>query len=103
MAQSNMTQLKDLSEIFKEFPVHNKDNFKVYLDDQYVSGNKERSGLRRNYSMYPTTTDTSNDDKIINEPKPEITLRYLNIRGNSYCLEKSGINKKKKTSNSAKA
>lgn len=73
----NLNPLEDL-------PVHNKDNFRVYHDSNNDSAKFQIKPAVKQRSIYPTISDIPKEPKIVNEPKPEVTLRYLRVRGDQY-------------------
>lgn len=76
------------------FPVTNKDNFRIYHESPI---NPVQKHYIQKSSIYITTSDIPVEQKIVNEPKPQVTLRYLTIRGKQYCLQSA-----QKAANSAK-
>lgn len=68
----------------KDLPIQNKDSFKIYHE-----GNGNTRGSRQSQfaytqhrsSIYPTTPDTVQELRIVNETKPQVTLNYLRVRG----------------------
>lgn len=83
----------DKSEMFHpesnlyNLPVHNKDNFRVYHDDKSDSAKIHSRSAIRQRSIYPTVPDIPTEPRIVNEPRPEVTLRYLRVRGEQYGLK----------------
>lgn len=78
------------------FPAVNKDNFKIYHENKGPIYPVAKSYMQKN-SIYLTTPDVPIEQKIVNEPKPQVTLRYLTIRGKQYSLQSA-----QKSTNSAK-
>lgn len=98
--------MSEKKRFLKDFPAQNKDNFKIYHEaDKLSSEPIRKQDVCHKNSIYPTTPDVTLDQKIVNEPRPQVTLRYLDVRGKQYSLQsQSGRQpiKRKKTSNSAK-
>lgn len=66
-------------------PTKNKDNFRIYNEEKPGNSNsKQSSDIQRKKSNYPTTSDTPSEQRIVNESKPQVTLKYLRFRGNQY-------------------
>lgn len=77
--------MADKRSFLSDLPVQNKDNFKIYLGDYQYSGHSKQSlAIQQRNSIYPTTPDTPAGDKIVNESKPQVTLKYLRVRGEQY-------------------
>lgn len=76
------------------FPVTNKDNFRIYHEGPIHP--IERHYVQKS-SIYMTSSDIPVERKIVNEPKPQVTLRYLTVRGKQYSLQSA-----QKAANSAK-
>lgn len=71
--------------VLEKFPAKNKDNFRCYHDQQVIYP-IERNNVQRG-SIYSTLPDPPLEQRIVNEPKPQPTLRYLTIRGKQYSLQ----------------
>jgi hypothetical protein len=70
-----------------EFPAKHKDSFRCFHQQEIiypVAKNNVQKG-----SIYSTLPDHTVEQKILNEPKPQVTLRYLTIRGKQYSLQKA--------------
>lgn len=72
---------------FKDFPVQDKNNFRIYhedhKEDDWPPPKPSEVRPSRN-SIYLTTPDTPLEQKIVNEPKPQITIRYQTVRGKQF-------------------
>lgn len=70
---------------FQAFPAVSKENFKVYHQtddiDYYATNHRP---ISQPHSIYPTTSDSPYERKIVNCPKPQVDFRYLTIRGKQY-------------------
>ena len=62
--------------VFEKFPAVSKDNFKLYHEPGGKINVVEKNFMQKG-SIYPSTPDTPLEQKIVNEPKPQVTLRYL--------------------------
>lgn len=93
--------MADKREFLKDLPVQNKDNFRIYHEMNHaVSASKPRAmNIQHKNSIYPTTSDTPLEQRIVNEGKPQVLLKYLSIRGGQYSSQSQGRNpaKRKKT------
>lgn len=81
--------------VFQEFPAVSKDNFKVYHEPDGTIDVVQRNTMQKT-SIYAATPDTPLEQKIVNEPKPQATLRYIDVRGKQFRLQAQ------KATNSAK-
>lgn len=91
---SNNTELTERKRVLEDLPVHDKNNFRIYHEQS--GDNKFKKSLTINQrSIYPTTPDVSAELRIVNQPKPEPTLRYLKSRVEGKEEDK---NKRKKNS-----
>lgn len=90
--------------VFDDFPAQDKNNFRIYHEkDNSAPPAPTGQNLNIPYrnSIYPTTPDTPLEQRIVNEPKPQVTLKYQNIRGKQFSQQsQSGRypTKRKKTS-----
>lgn len=99
MAEYSESPLKDL-------PVHNKNNFKIYHEpDQNTATPRSKiTNMPHRNSIYPTTSETQHEQRIVNEAKPQVLLKYLSIRGGQYRSQSHGKNSaKRKKVNGVKA
>lgn len=82
--------MSEKKRFLKEFPAQNKDNFRIYHEKD-ANGNgaasRQVNDISHKNSIYPTTPDIEIEQKIVNEPRPQVTLRYLNVRGKQYSLQ----------------
>jgi len=69
-------------QFLKDLPAQNKDNFKVY--HQTPSCSQKTINTQHRNSIYPTTSDTQLGQRIVNESKPQVTLKYLRVRGGQF-------------------
>lgn len=93
--------MADKREFLKDLPVQNKDNFRIYHEEnKSVSTPRPKTmNMSHKNSIYPTTSDTRLEQRIVNEGKPQVLLKYLSIRGGQYSSQSQGRNpaKRKKT------
>lgn len=77
----------------------------IISDDSFRISTNSSSNIPRKNSIYPTTQDIPIEQRIVNEPKPQVTLNYLRVRGGQYKrLSQSERNHaKRKRINCAKA
>lgn len=94
IAEKSMNQDKPKVRVFREFPAVNKDNFKKYHQPDEPIHVIERNYMQRQ-SIYPTTSETTLEQRIVNDAKPQVTLRYMCVRGKQYKKEKA-IHKEKR-------
>lgn len=73
----------------------NKDNFRIYHEENRnnVAPKQSLSTQERN-SIYLQTSDIPLEQRIVNEAKPQVTLRYLHHRQHS---SQTDHGKRKKT------
>lgn len=66
--------------LLSDLPTINTDSFRIST----TSSSKLSPSKRNKNSIYPTIPDTQNEQRIVNEPKPQVTLNYLRVRGGQY-------------------
>lgn len=82
--------MSEKKRFLKEFPAQNKDNFRIYHEKESIANDAARrqaNDINHKNSIYPTTPDVEVEQKIVNEPRPQVTLRYLSVRGKQYNLQ----------------
>lgn len=85
MANNNRDFIKDL-------PIENEENFKIYHDHGSIKPRPPSAyNFQRKNSIYLTTPDVSVEPvkAIINEPKPQVTLKYLRVRSGQFSTQSS--------------
>lgn len=86
MTQNNRDFIKDL-------PIEDEENFKIYHDSASYKPKPSPSAnnFQRKSSIYLTTPDVSDEPvrAIINEPKPQVTLKYLRVRSGQFGTQSS--------------
>lgn len=96
----------DRGGFLQNLPTQNKDNFRIYHEGKPINNINSKQNAQHKNSIYPTTSDTPLEQRIVNEPKPQVTLKYLRIRGSQYSsLTQSSerTSAKRKRTNGAKA
>jgi len=76
---------------FPPYPTTNKDNFRIYHqpDDAVVEPAVWSQRSQTKHSIYPTSPDNPCPRKIVNASKPQVTLRYINVRGKQIRAQES--------------
>lgn len=70
---------------FHPYPAVDKDNFRVYhQNDSAAEPTISRPSIEHRHSIYPTTPDNPYISRIVNTPKPQVALRYINVRGKQF-------------------
>lgn len=90
-------QMDNKYDFLKDLPVRNEENFKVYHNDL---GNRQRaqinsSSIQSRNSIYLTAPNMPAEPvrAIVNEPKPQVTLKYLRVRGGQFSSQSQSCNR----------
>lgn len=63
-------------------PARNKNNFKLYHDPNFKSGPPKLTftAFTKRKSVYAAAPDRPLEQKIVNEPKPQVLIKYMKFK-----------------------
>lgn len=82
----------DRKPFLHDLPCIDKNNFRIYHDPEYAANREPRRfEIQHKSPNYPLNVrEVQPPEKIYNQPKPQILLKYLSRRGPQYESAQSG-------------